>query len=253
MFRRQLLTLSGILTVLLIAAGISNAGQFEDAIGQGKTVFVIVTEAGAVGVPAVRENVRKAAEIAGDVEIVELDRKDPQNAEFVKTRRLATAPVPLVLVFASNGALAGGYPGAKALPNTLVSLVPSPKKAEVLLELQAGKSVFITATRAGMSQSEQVFKCCAEAGEKMKGRCVSINIDLDDPAESAFLRQLKINRKTTKPRTVVINTQGKITGSFNGAVDVSQLVQAATKRVSGGCCPSGSGKSCGPTPKKGSK
>ncbi len=253
MCKRLVSILSGTLTALLVAAGTLNAHQIDDVIGQGKAVFVIVEEPGAAGLPGVRINTQKAANMVGDVEIIELDRKDPQNAEFVKERRLATAPVPLVLVFASNGALGGGLPGAKALPNSLVSLVPSPKKAEALLALQSGKSVFITATRAGMSESEQVFDCCAEAGEKIKGGCVSINIDLDDAAETVFLSQLKINPQSTTPQTVVINAQGQITGSFDGPVDVTQLVQAATKRVSSGCCPPGSGKSCGPTPPKGGK
>ena len=84
----------------------------------------------------------------------------------------------------------------------------------------------------------------------MKGKCVAIDISMDDPAEADFLKQLKVNLQATEPVTVVLNAQGQLTGTFNGPVDVTNLVQAASKKVSSGCCPPSSGKTCAPTPKK---
>ena len=73
-------------------------------------------------------------------------------------------------------------------------------------------------------------------------------VDMDDETEETFLSQLKIDRASAEPVTLVLNAQGQITATYAGAADVTNLVQAATKRA-GGCCPSsvqGGSKSCGP-------
>ncbi|MDD4051554.1 MAG: hypothetical protein PHR28_06620 [candidate division Zixibacteria bacterium] len=116
--------------------------------------------------------------------------------------------------------------------------------------LQAGKAVFVTASRKGMAAESGVMSACAAACGQMAGKSAAVQIDLDDPAEVAFIQELKLKPEAAQPTTVVINTQGQITGAFNGPVEVGNLVQAATKKA-GGCCPGGAASSagCGPTKK----
>jgi hypothetical protein len=183
--------------------------------------------------------------------LIELDRSSPANADLAAKFRLAGAPVPLILVAARNGVLAGGVPAAQATPDQLVGLVPSPKKAEILQVLQSGKAVFITVSRKGMASQPGATSACAMACGQMQNQSGTVQIDMDDPAESTFLDQMKVNRSSTEPVTLVINAQGQVTGTYTGAADVANLVQAATKKV-GGCCPStvqNPNASCGP-PKK---
>jgi len=97
------------------------------------------------------------------------------------------------------------------------------------------------------SQSGAMASCAAACGQ-MKAQGVTIQIDMDDPAEAEFLAQLKVDRAATEPVTLVVNAQGQITGTYSGAVEVASLVQAATKKA-GGCCPptaQGGSQSCGP-------
>ncbi len=239
-----------LLIVLLVAANVSASGQLNTILEQGKTAFVVVTGPEATGLSQVQDNVQQAVGKVGNAEILEIDRTDSQNSELVNKYKLASAPIPLVLVFASNGALGGGVPGQQATADKLVSLVPSSKKADALKALQDGKAVYVTASRAGMSSKSEVAGCCAAACGQMMGKCVTVNVDMDDPDETEFLKLLKVDMQSSEPVTVVVNAQGQVTGSFNGDVDVSQLVQAASKKVSSGCCPPGSGKTCGPPPKK---
>jgi hypothetical protein len=87
----------------------------------------------------------------------------------------------------------------------------------------------------------------------MGDKCQTIQIDIDDPQEKAFLTQLKVNLASTEPVTLVINAQGQVTGTYAGAVDLPVLVQAATKKA-GGCCPpkvQSGAPSCPPTKKQG--
>ncbi len=227
----------------------SPADDLQSATDRGDVAFVLVTEPGVFGVKRAKSIINEAMQQVNNSVLIELNRADKENLSLVKKHRLLGAQVPLILVFASNGAMAGGNLVSKLTAQHLVNMVPSPKKAEVLKATQGGQAVFLTATRDGMSAKADVADCCASASGKLRGKCTLIDVNMDDKAEAAFLKQLKVNTQSTEPVTVVINAQGQVTGSFNGPVDVAKLVQAATKKVKSGCCPPGSGKSCGPTKK----
>jgi len=228
----------------------TTAEELEKAASKGKTVFLVVTEPTVNGTEAARELARTAGKQVKNSTVIELNRIDQANAALVTKYRLTAAPVPLILVIARNGAIAGGLPAASVTSEQLVKMAPTAKKAEVLKAVQDGQSVLITAASKGMLMETSVSSACATACGQMQGKCTSIKINLDDDDELPFLNELKINPQSREPVTVVINAQGQVTGSFAGGVEVGNLVQAATKKA-GGCCPSGgaSSSSCGPTKK----
>jgi len=237
-------------TFLPLVAFASTSDQLQTATSESHVAFVLVTEPGAAGIDQAQQMIQTAmAQVPGAV-MIESNRGDAANSDFIKKHKLVAAPVPLVLVFASNGIMAGGNIASKMTAQQLVAMVPSPKKAEVLRALQSGQAVYLTASRSGMATTSDVAKGCAAACTQMQGKCAAIDVAMDDPAESDFLKQLKVNLQATEPVTVVLNAQGQLTGTFNGPVDVTNLVQAATKKVSSGCCPPNSGKTCAPTPAK---
>jgi CheY-like chemotaxis protein len=235
---------------LPLTAFASTGEQLQLATSEGNVAFVLVTQPGAVGMEQARQTIQDALkQIPGSV-MMESNRTDAANSAFVQQYKLAAAPVPLILVFASNGAMAGGNVSSKLSAKKLVAMVPSPKKAEVLRAIQSGQAVYLTASRSGMEATSDIAKGCAAACSQMQGKCVSIDVNMDDPVEKGLLNQLKVNTKSTEPVTVVINAKGQITGSYTGMVEVENLIASATKVVASGCCPPGSGKSCGPAPKK---
>lgn len=242
--------------VLLIGALASLASasaqkDLDSAAKSGKVAFVVVTDQGTAGSDQATDMAKQAAKQVKKSTVVTLDRSDPANADLVAKYRLAGAPVPLILVAARNGVLAGGLPAAQATADKLVAMVPSPKKAEALLALQSGKAVLIHASRKGMARQSDSSAACAAACGQLQDRCVTVQIDMDDPVETEFLTSMKVNMASTEPVTLVVNAQGQITGTYNGAADVAALVQAATKKA-GGCCPStvqNPNASCAP-PKK---
>jgi hypothetical protein len=101
-----------------------------------------------------------------------------------------------------------------------------------------------------MTERSKVFDTCKAACSQMKNKAAFVSIDMDDKKESSFLAQLKINKLSTEPVTAVINTQRRITGSFNGPVEVKKLMDAAVKKA-GGCGPGCSPKGCGSSDQKG--
>lgn len=233
---------------LPVAVLAATTDELQMAATDGKAAFVLVTEPGVAGIDQAKQMIQSAmAQVPGSV-MIESIRGDAANSEFVQKYSLASAPVPLILVFAPNGAIAGGNVASKLNPQQLVAMVPSPKKAEALKAIQSGQAVYVTASRSGMSTKPDVTKGCAAACMQMQGKCVAIAVDMDNPAEKAFLNQLKVNMQSTEPVTVVINSKGQLTGTYTGAVEVDNLIASAKKVVSSGCC--SGGKTCGPTPKK---
>jgi hypothetical protein len=222
--------------------------DLDSAARQKKVAFILVTDQGAAGVDQARNLIQQAMSQVKKSVLVEVDRSSPGNADLVAKFRLAGSPVPLILVAARNGILAGGIAAAQATSDGLVGMVPSPKKAEALEAIQSGKAVLLSVSRKGMATQSGAKAACAAACGQMADKCVTVQIDMDDPQEAGFLAAMKVNLASTEPVTLVINAQGQVAGTYAGAADVAMLVQAATKKV-GGCCPStvqGGAKGCGP-------
>ncbi len=63
-----------------------------------------------------------------------------------------------------------------------------------------------------------------------------------DAAEAAFLKDLRVDPKTTDRVTVLMAPPAAVVGTFTGEVTKEQLV-AKLKAAQSGCCPGGK---CGP-------
>ena len=234
-----LLTVS---SVTLLA--VSPVDALQTASKKGVPALLLVTDPGSQNVDQARTTVSETAKLIKGCVTVEMDRTDKANSELVAKYGLAGAPVPLILVFAGNGAIAGGLPSVRATPAALANVIPTPKKAEVLQALQSGNAVLLVASSKSMKEQAKVMANCATACSQLKGKATTVQVDLNDSQEKRFLAELRVSPEAASPVTLAINSQGQIAGTFNGAVDVATLAQAATK-TAGGCCSGGSSASCG--------
>lgn len=237
------------LCLLPLVAAASPQDDLDAAAKKGRSAFVLISEPGAAGVESAKEMTQTAMKQVNGSVFVEMNRADTANADLVARFRVAGAPLPLILVVAPNGVVAGGLMAAQASVERLVKLAPSPKKTEVLSALQAGKAVFITAARKGMAAQLMAQESCARACGQVGAASVAILVNMDDPAEAPFLVDLKVSSLATEPVTVVVNAMGQVTGTFVGTAAVGDLVVAANKKGGGcapGACGPGSGKTCGP-------
>ncbi len=254
MFNYRKIVVLLITICLPVVALASTSEQLESAADAGNASFVLVTAPGATGVDQARQMIQNAMDQTPGSVMIESNRADVANSSFTQKYKLTAVPVPLVLVFASNGVMAGGNVASKLTAQQLVALVPSPKKAEVLKAIQSGQAVYVTASRSEMTSTTDVAKGCAAACTQMQGKCVAIDVNMDDQVEKGFLSQLKVDMQSTDPVTIVINAKGQVTGSYTGIVEVESLITSATKVAASGCGPKGcGGKPCGPAPKKGGK
>ncbi len=183
-----------------------------------------------------------------NVEIIKVDRKDPKNSDLVNTLKTQTAPIPLTLLVDPSSAIVAAFTQV-VTTDEMVQAIPSPKKTETLKYMQQGKGVILCFSSKKMSSCNNVQSCCSQAETLLEGRTEYINIDLNDPKEADFIKELKVDPNTSVPVTFVINSQGQVNGKYDGEVQVTNLIAAANKVAkSGGCCSPGSGKTCGPTP-----
>jgi hypothetical protein len=250
MFSKRTAIMLFAMALLPALALASPAKDLEKAAQKGQVAFVLVTD-GAVDVSKAKATIQSVTTRNKKSVMVELDRSDPANSGIVTKYRLATIPIPMVLVFNPSGAISGAIQPERATPEALAKMIPSPKKAEIIKALSEGNAVFITAYRKNMKSVESINSTCAMACQQMAGKSVQVKIDMDDPEEASFLTEMKVNMASTEPVTVVANPQGQIAGTYTGEMQVTELVTSATKKI-GGCCPKTVSKpdaSCGPTKK----
>lgn len=221
--------------------------RFSQALSDGKYVYLFFYESGNGDCETMEQHLdRFARKTKKNVEIIKVDRKDPKNRDIVTKMRTQTAPIPLTLLFDSNNTVLTAFTKVVA-EEKLTEAFPSPKKAETLEYIRQGKSVILCFSSKQMLSRGEVEGCCSQAKNQLAGKTECVSVDLSDPKEAGFIKELKIDPNAPEPITFVINSQGQVTGKYEGEVQVANLVQAATRVVKSGCAPSGCVTPCGPT------
>ena len=224
--------------------------RLSQALSDGKYVYLFFYESGDGDCETMEQHLdRFARKTEENVEIIKVDRKDPKNRDIVTKMRTQTAPIPLTLLFDSNSTILSAFTKV-VTEEKLTEAFPSPKKAEALEYIRQGKSVILCFSSKQMPVRGEVQSRCSQAKSKLAGKTECVSVDLSDPKEAGFIRELKIDSNAPEPVSFVINSQGQVTGKYEGEVQVPNLVQAATRVVKGGCCPPSSGKTCPPTQPK---
>lgn len=239
-----------IFSIIMLFAGISlYAGTTQEAIESanksGLAVFLVITDQGNAGTQQAVDIANQAHAKYQKSEVIQMNRSDAANKDLVTKYGVSGAPLPLILVIASNGVVTGGFESSKATADLLVNVVPSPVKADVMKALSTGKSVFLVVSRKEMTEKNEVMNTCAQACIEMQNNAKLIGLDLDDQAEKKFIAELKIDPTITSPQTFVINSKGQITGTFNDDVNSTTLVASAKKlpaaKGCGASCKTGAG------------
>lgn len=176
-----------------------------------------------------------------------IDVNDPNEVDFIAKYGAASAPMPLALIIAPNGAVTGGFPG-KFSVKQLVGGIVSPCTEKCLKALQDRKLVFLcvqnseTKSNTSAMQGVNDFK----SDPKFAQGTEIVSLDPMDTSEAKFLESLQIDPKTNIAITAFLAPPGSVVAKFNGPTDKDRLVAAITSASSGGCGPAGA-SSCGPS------
>jgi len=216
--------------------------SLDKAKSEGKAVFVVVSGTGATDTDKATAIAKGATTIYKNAVIVQMNRDDASNAQLVAEWRLAGAPLPLILVVSSKGLPTGGYVLNDATAENIAALVPSPKLETVYEAIGSGKHAIVVFSKKSFTDKAEVIKISKEAVSMLNKEAVFVEVDMDDPKETNFMNQLRINKSAAKASlTLVINKQGQVAGTSTTVPDAAKLVAAANAPVKSGC-----GPGCGP-------
>ena len=220
-----------------------------------KFVFVFVTENNDDATQAARKTFETAAgKLADWATWVAVDRNADSEKEFVQKFGLARAPMPLVLAFAPNGAITGGFPASQLTEQRLQDTLVGDGMQQCLKALQARKLVFVCVQNGTTKLNDVATQGVNDFKADAKYAPITEVVKLDPTAagNDKFLAQLKIDPKATEATTAMLAPPGALLAKFTGATEKKSL-EAALQKASSGCGPSGCGPGaagCGPAPKK---
>ncbi|MCX6154966.1 MAG: hypothetical protein NT007_12490 [Candidatus Kapabacteria bacterium] len=245
MFKFRIIVVIAALFVANSFLTLANSKQdIDKANKKGNCVFLVVTEKGISQIQEALKLANEAQKLYAKSEVLELDRANSENAELVKKYRLAGAPLPLIIVIATNGFVAGGAPLQGLTADALVNMVPSAKEEKIIKAMNNGHSAFVVFSKKSDTKNKKQIDACQKACTNMGDKAVTVNVDIDDANEKSLIAKFKVDKNASFPVTYVLNAQGQIASTFNGITEATSLVTAANKKVSSGCCPPGGGKTC---------
>jgi hypothetical protein len=222
-----------------------NADKYVFALFYRESNEQLATTAGLV------ESARK--KISRKSEVVEINISDPTEKDIVNKFGASRAPMPLALVLAPNGAIMGGWPASQLADDSkLIEAVGTKTSEQTMKALQKKNMVALCVQSSKTSDNTGAMKGVEEflKDPKYGSTTAVVKADPTDPGDAKFLATLGIDPNSATATTVLLAPPGSVIGTFQGATPKDKLVaavQAAAAPKSGGCCPPGSGKTCGPT------
>jgi len=176
------------------------------------------------------------------------NRDAAPESEFVDKFGLKSAPMPVVLVLAPNGAVTGGFLGSRLTEQQLLASLASPVKQQCLKALQDRKLVFLCAQNGTTKSNDTAMKGVKDfkADTRFAEFTEIVTVNPADEDEKQFLTELQVAPKPSEATTIFLAPPGAIVAKFTGATNKDVLV-AALQKASAGCGAGGCGpKGCGP-------
>ena len=167
--------------------------------------------------------------------------KDKAEAQFIAKHKIDQAKLPLVLVFAPNGAITGGFE-QKVTADQLRKTLVSELVAKIIKAVHEQKIVVVVLQNSKTKFNAEASRVADEFANNptLKGHIEIMQGDPDDLNNQEFLTQCEVQKPVTKSTLVLLAPpSGAIMGTFSGDnVTKADLLKALTP-PSSGCCPGG--------------
>jgi hypothetical protein len=150
------------------------------------------------------------------------------------------SPLPLLLVFAPNGAITGGF-NQKVTTEQLTQSCSVPELVmNILRPLQEGKIALVSLqnnkTKFNQESDKAVYDFSSD--EKLKPFVEVIKADPDDKKNADFLTQCKLDKTISESTVVFLIPPGSVVGVYPGKITKDTLMAALSSCQTGsGCCP----------------
>ena len=222
-----------------------NGGSALHRAADGKQyLFAFVYEQEDEETRAARKQFEAAvAKVTPAAKSVRVDRSLPEEKEMVEKFGLQTAPVPIVLAIAPNGAVTGSLKAGELSEERLQAAVASPGLQAILKAVQEGRLVLLCLQNDQTKDKDAAMAGVKDikADEQFSEWTAVIKVDPSDPKEARLMAQLKVEPATKKAATVVVAPPGVMVTRMDGATSKKSLKTALEKAAEGcsgspGCC-----------------
>lgn len=176
-------------------------------------------------------NVQQGAQQRGATAVF-VNASLPSERPVVERFGLTRSPMPVAVAVAPNGAVTGIF--AKTISQQrLAGAFVSPGVANCMKSMQAGKLVFVWA-RTGQTQILPAGVDDFQRDAEFAGRAVVVSLNLSDPSEADFFKELEINPASRQDVVSLLAPPGVLVGTFG--VSASKDDIAAALHKAGKCC-----------------
>ncbi|QDU39348.1 hypothetical protein Mal4_36890 [Maioricimonas rarisocia] len=180
-----------------------------------------------------RQTQAAIAEHSGNAVITSARVDDSAEQALVNRFGIGRAPMPMTVVVAPNGAVTGLFPRKITAAQVSASIVP-PTMMRCMKELQAKKLVFVCLSDSDNAEVPAGVQSVMQLPE-FKDRMTVVGMRLDQPAESRFYKQMRVDSsKVTGPHAVLIAPPGVLIGHFTASSSADAIAAAIHK--AGQCC-----------------
>lgn len=241
---RSKVLMGGLLTALLVfgRSGFSQTTSRESPAQQvlnqaattGQFTFIVFYKDDS---PITRQMVQttKAGVAAreGRATFVAVQVKDPAEDAVVKKFDVGRAPMPMMMAVAPNGAITGVF--SKQVKDAHIEeAIVTPTMATCMKSLQANKLIVLSLQNSG-SDTTPAFAAEMLTDPAFSNRLTLVSMDIHDPKETEFLKQLQVDPKQVQPgMSVVLAPPGVLVGKYDAAATKDQVAGAIHQ--AGKCC-----------------
>ncbi|MEM7165541.1 MAG: hypothetical protein AAF581_08755 [Planctomycetota bacterium] len=216
--------------------------SLSEAADAGKYAFLLFHRTDDTKTQALRTRASQQAKALTDrASLVQVDIKDPAEAELIKRFDVSRAPMPLVLAIAPTGAVTRHW----FLDLDTIQLhegFVSPGQARCLKALQDGKVVLVCIQNKHTTDNESAMTGVQTfmKDPHYASSAATVKIDPADEREATLLQQLEVSPDTKQAVTVLMAPPASRLATLEGATTKAAIVAAA--KVKGcepgsGCCP----------------
>jgi hypothetical protein len=227
----------------------SGAGMdaLRNAAKEDKYTFAFFYKDEDEGTQEMRQLFETAMEkVANRAEHVLLDATAPSEKDIVKKYGVDSSPMPLVLVFAPNGALTRGLP-QRFSEKELMASFASPCMERCLLGVQESRLVAVCVQSSSTQFNTEAMEGVSAfmADPRFAKMTDLVTLDPSNPDEATTCKKFGIDPNTDQAITLLLVPPGRILGRFMGATNKDDMVATLTRAKSGGCGPGCAPGSCG--------
>jgi hypothetical protein len=221
------------------------AAAMQQSAKAGKHLFLVVYDTENEATRTVKTLAEASATKMSEVaQFAAISATSPAEKSIIDKCGLRSAPFPLILVIAPNGAITAGLTGPRVTETNLQNAIASPGMQSCLKALQDKKLVFLAVQNKSTKANDAAMTGvnAFKEDDRFAKFTEVIQIDPTDDNELEFLMKLQVNVMSDEAITVFLAPPGSIVGNYTGATDKDALVKALMAAASS-CGPSG----CGPS------